>query len=91
MTNDESFSNSYGNAPKRPDIPPPSGNNKYVRPSAIKNKANTYVNGQAFYDELGYNSNNNQSRQQPHTTEDLKFVEGLARRYESQFVNANKL
>ena len=91
MTNDESFSNSYRNTPKRPDIPLSSGNNKYVRPPAIKSKANTYVNGQAFYDELGYNSNNNRSRQQPHMTEDLKFVEGLVRRYESQFANANKL
>ncbi len=49
MTNDESFSNSFTNAPKRPDLPPQSSKNKYVRQPAIKNKASTYAYMQGFY------------------------------------------
>ncbi len=59
MTNDESCSNSFVNAPKRPNIPPPSFNSKYARPPAIKQKPNTYSYGQSFHDDLGYNSYNN--------------------------------
>lgn len=49
------------NAPKRPDIPPPSNNNYQYRRPAIKNNFNTFANTQkygseskAFYDHGPY-------------------------------------
>jgi len=78
MTNDESISSLYINAPKRPNIPPPSSTaNQYRRP-AIKGKFNTFSNGESFYNEESRVGN----IEYGDYTKNINFLEAVSKKFD---------